>query len=36
MKKQLFDPDLGEEYEDAEGNVYNRKTYLDLKRQNLV
>ena len=25
-----------EEFEDEEGNVYNKKTYLDLKRQGLV
>lgn len=25
-----------EEFEDAEGNVYNRKTWMDLKRQGLV
>ena len=25
-----------EEIEDAEGNVYNRKTYEDLKRQGLI
>lgn len=31
-----FDQDLDEEHEDAEGNVYNRKTYVDLKRQGLL
>ncbi len=25
-----------EEYEDTEGNVFNRKTYEDLKRQGLL
>ena len=25
-----------EEFEDAQGNVYNKKTYEDLKRQGLV
>lgn len=25
-----------EEYEDADGNVFNRKTYEDLKRQGLL
>ena len=29
-------PDLEEEYEDLEGNVYNKKTYSDLQRQGLI
>lgn len=29
-------PDLEEEYEDQEGNVYNKKTYTDLQRQGLI
>ncbi|KAJ8554316.1 hypothetical protein K7X08_024994 [Anisodus acutangulus] len=29
-------PDLEEEYEDQEGNIYNKKTYTDLKRQGLI
>eukprot|EP00898_Chlorokybus_atmophyticus_P001824 jgi/Chlat1/2642/Chrsp178S02486 len=29
-------PDLEEEYEDREGNVYNKKTYTDLQRQGLI
>ena len=28
--------ELDEEFEDADGNVYNRKTYDDLKRQGLI
>ncbi|KAJ1720972.1 Pre-mRNA-splicing factor sap61 [Coemansia erecta] len=28
--------DAVEEYEDGEGNVFNKKTYLDLKRQGLI
>ncbi|GAA5801610.1 hypothetical protein EDC94DRAFT_543742 [Helicostylum pulchrum] len=28
--------DVVEEYEDAEGNVYNKKTYEDLKRQGIL
>ncbi|DBB14656.1 hypothetical protein WJX82_004178 [Trebouxia sp. C0006] len=28
--------EVDEEYEDAEGNVYNRKTYEDLRRQGLI
>ncbi|XP_027103575.1 splicing factor SF3a60 homolog [Coffea arabica] len=29
-------PDLEEEYEDQEGNIYNKKTYTDLQRQGLL
>lgn len=29
-------PELEEEYEDKEGNIYNRKTYTDLQRQGLI
>ncbi|GER46705.1 splicing factor 3a [Striga asiatica] len=29
-------PDLEEEYEDQEGNIYNKKTYNDLHRQGLI
>ncbi|MCL7022713.1 hypothetical protein MKW94_020268 [Papaver nudicaule] len=29
-------PDVEEEYEDWEGNIYNKKTYNDLKRQRLI
>lgn len=28
--------DTIEEYEDGEGNVYNKKTYEDLKRQGIL
>jgi hypothetical protein len=28
--------DMTEEFEDASGNVFNRKTYNDLKRQGLL
>lgn len=28
--------DIIEEYEDGEGNVYNKKTYEDLKRQGIL
>eukprot|EP00798_Chlamydomonas_sp_ICE-L_P018774 gene18774-25310_t len=31
-----FKAELDEEFEDAHGNVYNRKTYEDLKRQGLI
>ncbi|PIA54850.1 hypothetical protein AQUCO_00901027v1 [Aquilegia coerulea] len=29
-------PDLEEEYEDKEGNIYNKKTFTDLQRQGLI
>ncbi|CAI9094183.1 OLC1v1029876C1 [Oldenlandia corymbosa var. corymbosa] len=29
-------PDLQEEYEDQEGNIYNKRTYTDLQRQGLL
>ncbi|KMZ59769.1 Splicing factor 3A subunit 3, putative, expressed [Zostera marina] len=29
-------PDLEEEYEDREGNIFNKKTYTDLVRQGLI
>ena len=31
-----FKPEAEEEFEDGDGNVYNRKTYEDLKRQGLI
>ncbi|CAB4301482.1 unnamed protein product [Prunus armeniaca] len=34
--ENLWCPDLGEEHEDEEGNIYNKKTYNDLKRQGLL
>jgi len=35
-KVKEWRPDEEEEYEDDEGNVYNRKTFEDLKRQGLI
>ncbi|KAJ3270109.1 hypothetical protein HDV01_000550 [Terramyces sp. JEL0728] len=35
-KNESLNPDIIEEYEDDEGNVYNKKTYEDLKRQGLI
>ena len=32
----VFKADADEEFEDASGNVYNKKTYLDLQRQGLL
>lgn len=29
-------PELEEEYEDRDGNIYNKKTYTDLQRQGLI
>lgn len=31
-----FKAEVEEEFEDAEGNVYDRRTYEDLKRQGLI
>lgn len=31
-----FRSETDEEFEDAQGNVYNKKTYLDLQRQGLL
>jgi splicing factor 3A subunit 3 len=31
-----FKADDDEEYEDEEGNVFNRKVYTDLQRQGLL
>ena len=35
-QKGGFKKEVEEEYEDSQGNVYNRKTYEDLKRQGLI
>ncbi|KXS15098.1 hypothetical protein M427DRAFT_112107 [Gonapodya prolifera JEL478] len=35
-KTEEFNPEVVEEYEDLEGNVYNRKTYEDLVRQGII
>jgi len=34
--EEAFKPDHEEEYEDSKGNVVNKKTYEDLKRQGLL
>lgn len=31
-----FNPDIDEEFEDSEGNVMNKKIYMDMARQNLL
>ncbi|KAI9501559.1 hypothetical protein BX070DRAFT_228045 [Coemansia spiralis] len=35
-KQEVSNSDTFEEFEDSEGNVFNKKTYLDLKRQGLI
>ncbi|KAJ2557706.1 Pre-mRNA-splicing factor sap61 [Coemansia sp. RSA 1933] len=35
-KQEVANTDTFEEFEDSEGNVFNKKTYLDLKRQGLI
>jgi len=34
--KTAWRPEIEEEFEDAEGNVYNRKTYEELQRQGII
>ncbi|KFD56556.1 hypothetical protein M514_02660 [Trichuris suis] len=35
-ERERFKPDVDEEFEDSQGNVVNRKTYDDLRRQGLL
>ncbi|KAJ3106790.1 Splicing factor 3A subunit 3 [Phlyctochytrium bullatum] len=35
-KNEAFKADAMEEFEDAEGNVFNKKTFEDLRRQGLL
>lgn len=35
-RQEVVAQETMEEVEDEEGNVYNRKTYEDLKRQGLI
>jgi len=35
-RHEIFEQETMEELEDDEGNVYNRKTYDDLKKQSLI
>ena len=35
-KQEVFSQETMEEIEDDEGNVYNKKTYDDLKKQGLI
>lgn len=36
LKESAFDRSEHEQVEDAQGNVYSRKTYEDLRRQGLL
>jgi outer membrane protein assembly factor BamE (lipoprotein component of BamABCDE complex) len=35
-RHEIFEQETMEEFEDDDGNVYNRKTYEDLKKQGLI
>lgn len=35
-RQEIFTQETMEELEDDEGNVYNKKTYDDLKKQGLI
>jgi splicing factor 3A subunit 3 len=35
-RHEIFEQETMEELEDDDGNVYNRKTYEDLKKQGLI
>lgn len=35
-KQEIFQNETMEELEDDDGNVYNRKTYEDLKKQGII
>lgn len=35
-RQEIFQQETMEELEDDEGNVYNKKTYDDLKKQGLI
>lgn len=35
-RQEIFQNETMEEMEDEEGNVYNRKTYEDLKKQGII
>jgi hypothetical protein len=35
-RHEIFEQETMEELEDDEGNVYNRKTYDDLKKQGII
>jgi splicing factor 3A subunit 3 len=35
-QESQFRPDLDEEFEDNEGNILNKRTYTDMKKQGLI
>ena len=35
-RQAQFRPDLEEEFEDNEGNILNKRTYMDMKKQGLI
>jgi len=35
-EQELFRPEVDEEFEDSLGNVVNRRTFDDLKRQGML
>lgn len=35
-RQEIFQNETMEEMEDEEGNVYNKKTYEDLKKQGII
>lgn len=35
-RQEMFSNETTEELEDDEGNVYNKKTYEDLKKQGII
>lgn len=35
-QESQFRPDLEEEFEDNEGNILNKRTYTDMKKQGLI
>lgn len=35
-QESQFRPDMDEEFEDNEGNILNKRTYTDMKKQGLI
>ena len=35
-QESQFRPDMEEEFEDEDGNLLNKKTYLDMRKQGLI
>jgi splicing factor 3A subunit 3 len=36
LQRETWKPDQDEEFEDTEGNVFDKKTYEDLARQGML